>query len=206
MTGFRIRHLAWAAALASAAAVLPAQATQIVYTTTMTGPNESPPVASDGVGLSIVTIDTASFTMRVQAVFTGLTGTVTVAHIHCCTAVPGAGNVGVATPTPSFPGFPTGVTTGFYDVTFDMLQASSWNAAFITNNGGTPASAFAAFVSGMNGGSAYLNIHSTFAPGGEIRGFYAPNAPIPEPGTYALMALGLAGVAFAARRRRAAQA
>jgi len=205
MTAFRLRHLAAAAALAATAALLPAHATQIVYTTTMTGANEAPPVVSDGVGLSIVTIDTASFTMRVQAVFTGLTGTVTVAHIHCCTAVPGAGNVGVATPTPSFPLFPTGVTTGFYDTTFNMLQTSSWNAAFITNNGGTTSSAFAALVAGMNAGSAYLNIHSTFAPGGEIRGFYAPNLPIPEPGTYALMALGLAGVVVAARRRQAAQ-
>lgn len=206
MMTFRLRPLVAAAALVAVAALLPAHATQIVYTTTMTGPNESPPVMSDGVGLSIVTIDTSSFTMRVQAVFTGLTGTVTVAHIHCCTAVPGAGNVGVATPTPSFPGFPTGVTTGFYDQTFNMLQASSWNAAFITNNGGTPITAFAAFVNGMNAGSAYLNIHSTFAPGGEIRGFYAPNLPIPEPGTYALMALGLAGVVVAARRKKATQA
>lgn len=204
MFAFRPRHLAVAAALAATAALLPAQATQIVYTTTMTGPNESPPVASDGVGLSIVTLDTASFSMRVQTVFTGLVGTVTVAHIHCCTAVPGVGNVGVATPTPSFPGFPTGVSTGSYDVTFDMLQASSWNAAFVSNNGGTPVSAFAALVAGMNAGAAYLNIHSTFAPGGEIRGFYAPNLPIPEPGTYALMALGLAGVVVVARRRQAA--
>jgi hypothetical protein len=201
MVAFRLHHLAATAAIALIAS-LPAQAAQTVYTTTLTGANESPPVASTGIGLGIVTIDDTAFTMRVQTVFTGLVGTVTVAHIHCCTTVPGAGNVGVATPTPTFPGFPTGVSTGSYDVTFNMLQPSSWNPTYINNNGGTPASAFAALVAGMNAGSAYLNIHSTFATGGEIRGFFAPNLPIPEPGTYALMALGLAGVAVAARRRR----
>lgn len=45
-------------------------------------------------------------------------------------------------------------------------------------------------------------MHTTFAPGGEIRGFLLN--PIPEPGTYALMAAGLLGVAGRVRRRRAA--
>jgi hypothetical protein len=179
MIEVRLQDLAIAAALTVMAALVPAHATQIVYTTTMAGPNESPPVMSDGVGLSIVTIDTASLTMRVQAVFNGLTGTVTVAHVHCCTEPSGLGNAGVATRTPTFPGFPVGTTFGYYDVTFDMRQAGSWNSTFIADNGGSPASAFTAFVNGMNAGSAYLNIHSTFAPGGEIRGFYAPNSPIP---------------------------
>jgi hypothetical protein len=199
MSTFRVRHLAAAAALAVAGA-LPAHAVEFVYTGVLNAANESPPVVSDGVGLGIVTLNPSSFTMRVQTVFFGLTGNVTVAHIHCCTAIPGEGNVGVASTTPTFPGFPAGGTSGFYDQTFDMLQASSWNAAFVNNNGGSFESAFAALQAGLDGGSAYLNIHSTFAPGGEIRGFLL--APIPEPSTYALMALGLAAVGVAAKRRR----
>lgn len=195
------RTLKLALATGALLAATPGWAVQTVYTTTLNGANEAPPVVSDGVGLGIVTLDDSSFTMRVQTVFFGLTGNVTVAHIHCCTAAPGAGTSGVATPTPTFPGFPAGGTSGAYDVTFDMLQASSWNAAFVNNNGGSFASAFAALQAGLDAGSAYLNIHSTFAPSGEIRGFLA--APIPEPGTYALMALGLAGVGFVARRRLA---
>jgi hypothetical protein len=203
MTAFRLRHLAAAAAV-TIAGILPAHAFELVYTATLDGASEAPPVVSNGIGLGIVTLNPNSFTMRVQTVFFGLTGDVTVAHIHCCTAVPGEGNIGVASPVPSFPGFPAGGTSGFYDQTFDMLQASSWNAAFVNNNGGTFQSAFAALQSGLDAGSAYLNIHSTFAPGGEIRGFFA--APIPEPSTYALMALGLAGVGLVARRRRQAAA
>ncbi len=177
------------------------QAETLLYNVTLSGANESPPVLSGGAGFGIVTLDTTSFTLRVQSIFAGLTGTTTVAHIHCCTVVPGTANAGVATMTPSFAGFPTGVTTGSYDATFDMLDSASWNAAYITNNGGTTASAFNALAAGMASGSAYLNIHTSFAPGGEIRGFLVTQ--VPEPSTYALMALGLAVVGGLARRRRA---
>lgn len=185
----------------AACAVLssPAMAVTIVYTAPLSGAAESPPVVSAGFGAAIVTIDDVLNTMRVQASFAGLTGLTTVAHIHCCTASPLTGTVGVATTTPTFPGFPTGSNFGFYDQTFNMTLASSYNASYITNNGGTPASAFAALQTGLSNGKAYFNVHSTFATGGEIRGFLT--APIPEPSTYVLMALGLAAVGGLARRR-----
>ena len=44
----------------------------------------------------------------------------------------------VATGVPTFLGFPTGVTNGYYDHTFDLTLASSFNPAYVTANGGTP--------------------------------------------------------------------
>ena len=63
------------------------------------------------------------------------------------------------------------------DQTYDMTQASTWNPAFVTANGSTTAGAEAALVSGMAAGQAYLNIHTTTSPGGEIRGFPALSVP-----------------------------
>ncbi|MBK6552842.1 MAG: CHRD domain-containing protein [Rhodocyclaceae bacterium] len=44
---------------------------------------------------------------------------------------------------------------------------------FVTNNGGTPASAESVFLSGIASGEAYFNIHTAQFLGGEIRGFLA---------------------------------
>mgnify|MGYP001265833214 CR=1 FL=1 len=197
------RHpLALAAAVVVALYAAPAAAAVNVYTANLDAFGEN--VESDGVGLAIVTLNSASFSMRVQTAFFGLTSPVTVAHIHCCTAVPLTGNAGVATAVPTFPDFPAGGTQGFYDKTFDMLAATSWNPSFVTNNGGSFQSAFAALKSGLDDGRAYLNIHTQQYMPGEIRGYLLN--PIPEPGTYALMAAGLVGIGAWVRRRRAAQA
>ncbi len=137
--------------------------------------------------------------MRVEASFSGLLGNVTASHIHCCTALPSAGTIGVATPIPSFPGFPSGVTAGTYDQTFDLTAASSYNPAFVTNNGGTLSTAMNTLLAGIGAGKSYLNIHTSQFPGGEIRGFLQP---VPEAQTYALMLTGLVTVGALARTRR----
>jgi hypothetical protein len=173
-----------------------------IYSVALNGASEAPPNASPATGTATITFDLGASTMRVQASFAGLLGNSTAAHIHAPTAVAGTGTAGVATQTPTFSGFPTGVTSGTYDNTFDMTLASSYNAPFFTGNGGTGAGAFAALTSAAADGKAYLNIHSSFATGGEIRGFLVP---IPEPASTGVV-LGLAtmGCVTAIRRRRVA--
>jgi hypothetical protein len=180
---------------------LPAAADIIVYTATLSGSAEDPPNASTGTGTARVTIDDSLLapSMRVQASFQGLVGAATVAHIHCCTTTPFAGIAGVATPTPTFPGFPSGVMAGSYDTTFDMLLASSFNPSFVTAQGSTDA-AWTALLAGLAEGRAYLNIHTSSFGAGEIRGFLVA---VPEPGTLALFGFGLAGLALRGRRRAA---
>jgi hypothetical protein len=142
------------------------------FNTTLNGANENPVNSSPGVGSSTVSLDTTTHQLQVSAVFSGLSAPTTASHIHCCVAPPGT--AGVATTTPSFTGFPLGVTSGSFNAVFDTTQASTWNPAFITANGGTTAGAEAALAAGMAQGRAYLNIHTTAIPAGEIRGFLAP--------------------------------
>jgi CHRD domain/PEP-CTERM motif len=186
----------FALAAMSLVAAAPVQAAILLYSATLSGPAEAPPNASPGTGFATVSFDTVTNLLTLNVTFSGLTGTVTASHIHCCTTVAGTGTAGVATETPTFGGFPLGVTSGTYSHTFDMTSPPSYNPAFITANGGTTGSAFTAFLTGMNSGKAYLNIHSTAFGGGEIRGFVTP---VPEPASWMMMLAGFGLVGMAMR-------
>ena len=197
-----LRNLAILIAVAAMAALSfapSAHADVFIYTAFMDGPSEDPPNVTPGTGFARVDYDDVAHSMRVQADFSDLIGTTTAAHIHAPTPVPFAMTAGVATQLPSFTGFPLGVTSGSMDETFDLTQSSSWNPSFITNNGGSPASAEAAFAQFLNEGRAYFNIHSTFDGSGEIRGFLVL---VPEPTTACLGLASLAAVMLAMRPTR----
>lgn len=179
-------------------------AVPILFFAHLDGPSENPSNASPGTGFAQVVLDTAAHTLSVEATFSGLLGNTIAAHIHCCVAPPG--NAGVVVPAgPTFASLPLGVTSGTVSELLDTTQASTFRPAFITANGGTPAGAEAALLAGLQAGEAYFNIHTLIPgssppmfPGGEIRGFLVT----PEPGTFGLLAVGIAALGVAVRRRR----
>jgi hypothetical protein len=138
--------------------------------------------------------------LRIEASWSGLSAPTTVAHIHCCVQTAGVGTVGVAVTPGTLPGFPVGVTSGSYmSPLIDLTATSSYTAAFLIARGGSAVLAQTELVNALNLGTAYVNIHSTSFPAGEIRGF---TQVVPEPSTVLLTSAGLAALALAARRRR----
>ena len=190
----------WGSMLGVAAFViaLPAQSAVMNFFVNLSGLNEVPATPSQGTGSAGLVLDTIAQTLTGNIVFSGLTSNTTAAHIHCCLPaqfVPGV-NVGVATVLPAFPGFPLGVTSGSDHFVLLLNDASAYNPAFVTAQGGL-ANAEAAFVTGLETGRTYLNIHTVNFGGGEIRGFV-----VPEPMTMSLVLAGFAAAGLASRRRK----
>jgi hypothetical protein len=195
-----IARLATIAAPFIFAFALPNHATIITYEASLSGPAEAPPNASPATGFASVDYDSIAHTLSISASWADLIGPTTVAHIHCCTALPNEGAIGVAVTPGTLPGFPAGVTSGTYDILIDLTNPASYTGDFVTNfGGGTVAGAEAALIDGLDNQLAYFNIHTSSFPGGEIRGFLAA---VPEPATLALVGLGLAGLGWNRRQRQ----
>jgi hypothetical protein len=174
------------------------QASVFLYNVTLDGPSESPANASPGTGIGTVTYDNVAHTLGLSVTFSGLTGTTTASHIHAATAVAFTGTAGVATTTPTFAGFPLGVTAGSYANLLDLTLASSYNPSYITAHGGTTAQSEIDLTAAMAAGKAYWNIHTSTFGGGEIRGFLVA---VPEPSSLTMIGLGAMGMFMKARRQ-----
>ncbi len=174
-----------ASAIAALSAVFAFPASAAVTSFSAMLSNVGEPVAtSPATGSATVELDDVALTIDVLVNFVNLTANASAGHIHCCTAVAGAGSVGVAQ---GFTDFPS-VTSGTYAKVFTLDAAK-----------------FASLATGIAAGKAYVNIHSPgLYAGGEIRGFLT--AAVPEPETYALMLAGLGLIGTATRARRAQSA
>ena len=89
-------------ALASISLAAPASAAILVFGSEL-GPEAA---GATGTGFGRATFDTDLHTLLVEANWSGLSGTTTVAHIHCCTAVRGNGHRWCGGYPGHFPAFP----------------------------------------------------------------------------------------------------
>ncbi|MBL8385365.1 MAG: CHRD domain-containing protein [Burkholderiales bacterium] len=205
--------------LAAAALVAPlaAQATLYDFTATLKGSNEVPgnavTASTAGTGFGSLQYNDAGTpgilsddSIFVLLAAANLTGPATDWHIHgAATTTESAGvRVNLKALLSGTPG--GGAGTGTLAMG-GLILASASPSSFsfgvtgaTATNAGHPAMSLLAM---LQSGLGYFNVHTAASTSGEIRGQLVQVTPVPEPGTYAMLAAGLLVVGAVARRRQA---
>lgn len=189
--------IAAAAALFVLAAAVPAAAATD-FSASLTGSQQTIPNASTATGTGFATLSDDENTLTGTLTWAGLSAPASMGHIHCCAALGDDAPVAL-----DF--MPLAAASGSVTRSFDLTALSSYSSEF-TAVYTTAAAARSAFVSGINSGLAYFNIHDVNYPEGEIRGQISSTGAVPEPASWALLIGGFALTGGAMRRRPAAAA
>ena len=128
--------------LAAVAAWPVAHAAVTAYKANLSGASEVPPLAGGGSGTAEVNLDPATKAISWRVDYSGLSGPVAAAHIHCG-ADPGA-NAGVAVPLGTAPNLASPIT----------------GSGTLTD----------AQLADLTAGKCYVNLHTAANKGGEVRG------------------------------------
>ena len=184
----------WIAAFALALP-LAANATILQFNTALSGANEVPPIGSLASGLATLAYDTSNDTYSFSLSAMNLSSAVTGAYVYGLANATQNGSTQIVNLLSSpFVSFPSGNT---------LLIGGSGVVAPAGNIAPENSYAAQSFLSALQNGLAYINVHTTSNTGGEIRGQFAQVSVVPEIEVSTMMfaGLGLMGV-IALRRRR----
>jgi hypothetical protein len=185
----------WIAAIALALP-LAGNATILQFNTALLAANELSPTSFNALASGVATLfyDTSTDTYSFSLSAMNLSSPVTGAHIHALASAAQNGPVQVALDALPFVFFNSGGT---------LLIGGSGVTAPVGNIPAGNSFATQSFLSALQNGLAYINVHTTSNTGGEIRGQLAQVSVVPEIEVSTMMfaGLGLMGV-IALRRRR----